>query len=55
MEGSVSEQGVYKVYIFYAKLVQFVVYNGSKGIGSVLLYLPNETHVKIVHIKCIPT
>lgn len=38
---------------FITSVVQFMVYNGCKEIGSVLFYLPNKTNVKIVNIKCI--
>lgn len=39
--------------LYFMTLVQFMVYNGCKEIGSVLFYLPNKTNVKIVNIKCI--
>lgn len=41
------------LYILLPLVVQFMVYNACKEIGSVLFYLPNKTNVKIVNIKCI--
>lgn len=38
---------------FITSVVQFMVYSSYREIESVLFYLPNETNVKIVSIKCI--
>lgn len=55
--GGVGEQCIRTVFLrliyFITSVVQFMVYNGCKEIGSVLFYLPNKTNVKIVNIKCI--